>query len=46
MRTPLGLVQMCTTHMVNAMNKVMRDSIPYITMPYLEDIPIKGCPED
>ena len=32
------------THMVNAMNKVLRDCIPDITMPFLDDIPIKGCP--
>ena len=53
MRTPLGLVWMCTrpqggtnsvAHMVNAMNKVLRDCIPDITMPFLDDIPIKGCP--
>ena len=53
MRTPLGLVRMCTlpqggtnsvAHMVNAMNKVLRDCIPDITMPFLDDIPIKGCP--
>ena len=31
-------------HMVNAMNKVLRDCIPDITMPFLDDIPIKGCP--
>ena len=31
-------------HMVNAMNKVLRDYIPDITMPFLDDIPIKGCP--
>jgi hypothetical protein len=30
--------------MVNAMNKVLRDCIPDITMPFLDDIPIKGCP--
>ena len=29
--------------MVNAMNKVLRDCIPDITMPFLDDIPIKGC---
>ena len=55
MRTPLGLVRMCTlpqggtnsvAHMVNAMNRVLRDCIPEITMPLLDDIPIKGCPED
>ena len=55
MRTPLDLVRMCTlphggtnsvAHMVNAMNRVLRDCIPDITMPFLDDIPIKGCPED
>ena len=55
MRTSLGLVQMCTlpqggthsvAHMVNAMNKVLRDYILDITMPFLNDIRIKGCPED
>ena len=54
MRTPIGLVRMCTlpqggtnsvAHMVNAMNKVLRDCIPDITMPFLDDIPIKGCSE-
>ena len=54
MRTPIGLVRMCTlpqgatnsvAHMMNAMNKVLRDCIPDITMPFLDDIPIKGCPE-
>ena len=30
-------------HIVNAMNKVLRDCIPDITMPFLDDIPIKGC---
>ena len=42
MQTPLGLVRMCTqpqgatnsvAHMLNAMNKVLRDCIPEITMP-------------
>ena len=32
--------------MVNAMNRVLRDYIPDITMPFLYDIPIKGCPEN
>ena len=31
-------------HIVNAMNKVLRDCIPDITMPFLDDIPIKECP--
>ena len=53
MRTPLGLVPMCTlpqggtnsvAHMVDAMNKVLRDCIPEITMPVMDDIPIKGYP--
>ena len=30
-------------HMVNAMNKVLRDCIPNITMPFLDNISIKGC---
>jgi hypothetical protein len=30
--------------MVNAMNKVLRDCIPDITMSFLDHIPIKGCP--
>jgi hypothetical protein len=30
--------------MVNAMNKVLRDCIPDITMLFLDDILIKGCP--
>ena len=29
--------------MMNAMNKVLRDCIPEITMPFLDDIPMKGC---
>ena len=52
MRTPIGLVRMCTlpqgatnavAHMMNAMNKVLRDCIPEITMSFLDDIPMKGC---
>ena len=30
--------------MVNAMNKVLKDCIPDITMPFLDDILIKGSP--
>ena len=33
-------------HMVNAMNKVLRDCIPEIKMPFLDDIPIKGSLEE
>ena len=55
MRTPIGLVRMCTlpqgatnsvAHMMNGMNKVLRDHIPHRTMPFLDDIPIKGCLEE
>ena len=54
MRTPLDLVRMCTlpqgatssvAHMMNGMNKVLRDFIPDKTMPFLDDVPIKGCEE-
>ena len=31
-------------HMVNATNKVLRNRILDITMPFLDDIPFKGCP--
>ena len=33
-------------HMINAMKNVLRDSIPDITMPFFDDIPIEGCPDD
>ena len=55
MKTPLGLVRMCTlpqgatnsvAHMMNGMNKVLRDFIPQVTMPFLDDVPIKGCKEE
>ena len=54
MRTPIGLLRMCTlsqgatrsvAHMMNSMNKVLRDCILDITMPFLDDIPKKGCLE-
>ncbi|KAL3692591.1 hypothetical protein R1sor_006242 [Riccia sorocarpa] len=32
--------------MMNGMNKVLRDFIPEKTMPFLDDVPIKGCRED
>ena len=31
------------THMMNAMNKVLWDYIPEITMSFLDEIPMKGC---
>ena len=52
MQTPISVVQIVTlsqcetnfvAHMVNVMNKLLRDCIPEITMPFLNDIPIKGC---
>ncbi|KAL3680995.1 hypothetical protein R1sor_023951 [Riccia sorocarpa] len=54
-KTPLGILRMCTlphgatnsvAHMMNGMNKVLRDFIPEKTMPFLDDVPIKGCRED
>ncbi|MCO5554583.1 hypothetical protein L7F22_008113 [Adiantum nelumboides] len=54
MKTPLGLVRMCTlpqgatnsvAHMMNGMNKLLRDFIPQVTMPFIDDFPIKGCEE-
>ena len=53
-RTPIGLLQMCTlpqgetnwvAHMMNNMHKVLQDFIPHITMPFLDNIQIKGCEE-
>ena len=55
MRTPLDLVRMCTlpqggtnsvAHMVNAMNKVLRDYIPKITMLFWDKILVKECLEE
>ncbi|KAL3688849.1 hypothetical protein R1sor_015158 [Riccia sorocarpa] len=55
MRTPLGLLRMCTlpqgatnsvAHMMAGMNKVLKYFIPEKIMPFLDDVPIKGCLED
>jgi hypothetical protein len=55
MRTPLGLLRMCTlpmgatnsvAHMQNAMNKILEPFIPDKTRPFLDDMPIKGCLEE
>ena len=52
MRTPLGLMRMCTlpmgatnsvAHMQSAMNRILQSFIPEKTCPFLDDIPIKGC---
>ena len=54
MKTPLGLVQMCTlpqgatnsvAHMQNAMNQILKDFVPEKTISFVNDIPIKGCEE-
>ena len=54
-RTPIGLVRMCTlpqgatnseAHIVNSMNKVLKDCIPNITIPFLDDIMIKRCSDE
>ncbi|KAL3694970.1 hypothetical protein R1sor_008621 [Riccia sorocarpa] len=51
-RTLLGLMRMCTlpqgatnsvAHMQNVMHKVLREFLPEITIPFLDDIPMKGC---
>ncbi|KAL3689190.1 hypothetical protein R1sor_015499 [Riccia sorocarpa] len=55
MRTPLGLMRMCTlsqratnsvAHMQNAMHKVLREFVPEVTIPFIDDIPMKGCAEE
>lgn len=55
MQTPLDLVRMCTlpqgatnfvAHMMNGMNKVLRKFILEKTIPFLDDVPIKGCVEE
>jgi Integrase zinc binding domain/RNase H-like domain found in reverse transcriptase/Reverse transcriptase (RNA-dependent DNA polymerase) len=52
MKTPLGLMRMCTlpqgatnsvAHMQSAMNQILRDFVPEKTIPFVDDIPIKGC---
>ena len=53
MKTPIGLVRMCALpqgatnsvahNMMNATNKVLHEYIPKVIMPFLDDIPIKGC---
>ena len=54
MKTPLGLVRMCTlpqgatnsmAHIQNAMNQILKDFVPEKIIPFVDDIPIKGCEE-
>ncbi|KAL3678944.1 hypothetical protein R1sor_021900 [Riccia sorocarpa] len=33
-------------HMQNAMHKVLRDFVSEVTIPFLDDIPMKGCPTE
>ena len=55
MKTPLGLVKMYTlpqgatnsmAHMQSAMNQILKDLVPDKTIPFVDDIPIKGCKEE
>ena len=55
MKTPLGLMRMCTlpqgatnsvAHMQSAMNQILREFVPEKTIPFVDDIPIKGCKEE
>ena len=55
MKTPLGLVRMCTlpqgatnsvAHMQSAMNQILKDFVPNKTIPFVDDTPIKGCKEE
>ena len=55
MKTPLGLIRMCTlpqgatnsvAHMQSAMNQILKDFVPDKTIPFVDDIPIKGCKEE
>jgi len=52
MKTPLGLMRMRTlpqgatnsvAHMQNAMNQILNEFVPEKTIPFLDDIPMKGC---
>ena len=52
MRTPIGQVSMATVpmggtnsvaHVVNGMHNVLRDFVPNLTFPFIDDLPIRGC---
>ena len=54
MKTLLGLMRMCTlpqsatnsvAHMQSTMNQILRDFVPEKTIPFVNDIPRKGCEE-
>jgi hypothetical protein len=55
MKTPLGFLRMCTlpqgatnsvAHMQNAMNQILREFVPEKTIPFVDDVPMKGCKEE
>ena len=55
MKTPLGLVRMCTlphgatnsmVHMQSAMNQILKDFVPEKTIPFVNDVCIKGCKKE
>ena len=55
MKTPLGSMKMRTlpqgatnsvAHMQNAMNQILNEFVPEKTIPFLDDIPMKGCREE
>jgi hypothetical protein len=55
LQMPLGLLRMCKipqratnsfAHLMNTMNKVLRDFIPEKIMSFLDNVPIKGCIEE
>ena len=33
-------------HMQNAMNQILRDFVPEKTIPFIDDVPIKGCKQE
>lgn len=54
-KTPLGLVQIYTllqgasnsvAHMQNEMNRILKDFVLKKTIPFVDNIPIKGCREE
>ena len=55
MKTPLGLMRMCTlpqgainsvAHMQSPMNQILKEFVPEKTISFVDEIPIKGCKED
>ena len=55
MKTPLGLMQMYTlpqaatnlvAHMQSPMNQILKDFVHEKTIPFVDDVSIKGCKEE